>query len=63
MRPKPKTGDVMMLQSGGPSMTVMEQDGYGAGNPAPRYKDQVLCVWFDEQGHCHERLFALEALR
>lgn len=45
--PKFKPGDVVYLKSGGPGMTV---DGVANG--------MVGCVWFDSDGHDHERVFS-----
>lgn len=44
-------------------MTVIKYDGYGAGHPAPVFNDPVTCIWFDNNGVCHERTFPGAILR
>jgi uncharacterized protein YodC (DUF2158 family) len=48
-----KEGDVVVLESGGPSMTVIsiESGGY------------LLCKWFDEAGKVSSQTFPASALR
>lgn len=38
-----KIGDVVLLKSGGPAMTVHKIDDYSPTGPNPG----LLCVWFD----------------
>lgn len=58
-----KTGDVVHLNSGSPPMTVMHQEGYGAGVALYKLKDEIPCVWMDEQGRPHQMSFAAACLR
>ncbi len=41
--PKFQIGDVVILKSGGPAMTVHSVDDYSPTGPNPG----LLCVWFD----------------
>lgn len=43
-------GDVVVLKSGGPPMTVFS-------SPASRADQQVGCVWFDKDGGIQQRVF------
>lgn len=52
----PIVGDVAMLKSGGPAMTVI-------GLPAPGGDQDVLCQWFNPLDHCCcEKRFLVIAL-
>jgi uncharacterized protein YodC (DUF2158 family) len=47
-------GDVVVLKSGGPQMTVHNLGSYAhSGGP----EDGALCVWFDKDRVPHERVF------
>jgi uncharacterized protein YodC (DUF2158 family) len=47
-----KKGDVVLLKSGGPRMTVAElAQGALDGQPL------VSCTWFDERNHPHSQAF------
>lgn len=47
-----KSGDIMLLQSGGPTMTVEYVNG-----------DTVRCVWFDGNHELHREEFNKNSLR
>jgi len=49
-----KPGDLVMLKSGGPTMT--------AETWSSTY-DQWECKWFDAKGELHTKLFSPEALK
>ena len=59
---KYKTGDIVRLRSGGPPMTVQHMESSYAGISAYPHKDPIPCVWMDEHGVCHEKVFAAEAV-
>lgn len=46
-------GDVVVLKSGGPKMTVVEIGDFGPLGPNPGVK----CEWFDEKKSHQERVF------
>lgn len=48
-------GDLVRLKSGGPSMTV---NGFSS-DP----EERVICAWFDDSDHYHERTIFSRALR
>lgn len=52
-----EVGEVVMLKSGGPSMTVESlDDGFSE-------KDmKVMCLWFDNDQHIQEKLFRQDVL-
>lgn len=41
-----KKGDVVVMRSGGPKMTVVDLGDYSGYGPGP--KDGVKCQWFDK---------------
>ena len=51
-----KKGNVVMLKSGGPAMTVTDIGDYSAGMGAGP-EDGVKCVWFDDKKNPVERVF------
>lgn len=51
-----KIGDVVVLKSGGPSMTIKEMGEFGMVR-----EKGAKCVWF-EKNVSHEEVFALETL-
>lgn len=53
-----QVGDVVVLKSGGPKMTI-EQCPYRFGHL--EYKDKALCKWFDNSHICTD-VFKLDAL-
>lgn len=46
-------GEIVVLISGGPKMTVTETNPVATRNPS----FDTRCIWFDESGCCHEDLF------
>lgn len=50
-----KDGDIVVLKSGGPNMTVEVASTYMTGH--------VFCSWFDAKGQVHEKQFQPEALK
>ena len=49
-----KVGDVVRLKSGGPCMTVINDD--------MRYMYEVICQWFDKNDIIHQHQFVISAL-
>lgn len=47
------TGDVVLLKSGGPFMTIKELID----------DDKVLCFWFDNEHKIHEAVFPRDTIR
>lgn len=56
-----KVGDVVILKSGGPRMTIQEIANYGFGTTDDGTK-QAKCTWFDKDHKKFEDLFELETL-
>jgi uncharacterized protein YodC (DUF2158 family) len=55
-----KKGDVVILKSGGPQMTVESLSSYmNTGGP----EEGALCVWFDKDRAPHERVFDTSTLK
>jgi uncharacterized protein YodC (DUF2158 family) len=54
-----KVGDVVILKSSGPAMTIQEIADYGFGTTETK---QAKCIWFDKDHKKFEDLFALETL-
>jgi uncharacterized protein YodC (DUF2158 family) len=48
-----KTGDVVRLKSGGPSMTIADYGSYGYGE-----EKQYMCKWFDSKHALTQQLFS-----
>ena len=46
-----RTGDIVQLKSGGPSLTVLEVKG-----------ETVTCIWFDADLHVQQATFGAELL-
>ncbi len=57
-----KKGDTVELKSGGLNMTVQELGDF-PNESGLTIKDAALCVWFDPDENCHEKVFACAALR
>ncbi|SDU02041.1 YodC family protein [Pseudomonas moraviensis] len=55
-----KKGDVVVLRSGGPKMTVVELGDYSGYGTGP--KDGVKCQWFDKTKR-FEDVFDAETLK
>ena len=53
-----KTGDIVKLKSGGPSMTLLLQ--YSGTFCGPAY--DYVCTWFDEKGEFCQEYFEREML-
>lgn len=53
-----KKGDVVLLKSGGPRMTVTDTGDYSPHAS----EDGVNCVWFDQKEVKHEEVFDAAAL-
>jgi len=49
-----KVGDIVILKSGSPAMTVAGVD---------EGKGEVNCVWFDKNGICYEHVFIMEIVK
>jgi len=57
-----KKGDQVVLKSGGMPMTIQELGDFPNASGLT-IKDAALCVWFDIDLNCHEKVFACVALR
>lgn len=60
-----ETGDVVMLKSGGPKMTVMPMRRNNSTQAYPidvGYTDPVPCAWFAPDGQVHTTVFPAAAL-
>lgn len=57
-----KTGDTVRLLSGGPPMTVQHEESHYASTLPHPVKDPIPCIWFDQEGHCHQRVFAADVV-
>lgn len=53
-----QAGDVVVLKSGGPKMTIVEIGDFGPLGPNPGVK----CEWFDEKKNHQEKVFAPTSL-
>ena len=54
----PKSGDLVVLKSGGPKMTAQHVIGGAGQSPAC-----LLCRWFDDSNQLREGTFALPSLK
>ena len=49
-----RVGDIVLLKSGSPAMTVAEVN---------ESKGTVKCVWFDKNGICYEHEFVISIIK
>ena len=56
-------GDVVMLKSGGPKMTIEEYKLEVGLNYTRRSDHSVYCAWFDTDNKLQTKVFEQEALR
>ncbi len=63
-------GDVVLLKSGGPRMTVVEIESQQQNNNSEDEEhtsgqngsSKLVCLWFDKEDNLHEDSFLLESL-
>ena len=43
-------------------MTVQHEESHYASTLPHPVKDPIPCIWFDQEGHCHQRVFAADVV-
>lgn len=58
-----KKGEIVILNSGGPKMTVESYKEYSGFEETWESPNEVVCTWFDNNGAINSRVFEQEALK
>nr|WP_319572787.1 DUF2158 domain-containing protein [uncultured Draconibacterium sp.] len=58
-----KQGDVVILKSGGPKMTIENYHEFVGFNSSSVSDHLVDCTWFDNEGTLQSRTFEQDALK